>query len=68
MTNLYIYLRVALGNLTTCEEGQNLLEYALLVAIIALACVTAVNSVASAINSVFGNFYTAPTSGGLLAS
>ena len=37
------------------EEGQDLVEYALLVALIALVCVTAVGSVATAINTVFSN-------------
>ena len=35
------------------EEGQDLAEYALLVALIALVCVTGVRNVASAVNSVF---------------
>ena len=35
------------------EQGQDLVEYALLVALIALVCVSGVNNVASAINSVF---------------
>ena len=37
------------------EDGQDLVEYALLVALIALVCVTGVSNVASAINSVFSN-------------
>jgi pilus assembly protein Flp/PilA len=37
------------------EEGQDLVEYALLVALIALVCVTGVSNVASAINTVFSN-------------
>ena len=35
------------------DEGQDLVEYALLVALIALVCVAGVNNVATAINSVF---------------
>jgi len=35
------------------EEGQDLVEYALLVALIALVCVTGVSDVASAVNTVF---------------
>jgi len=37
------------------EEGQDLVEYALLVALIALVCITGVNNVASAVNTVFTN-------------
>jgi Flp pilus assembly pilin Flp len=36
-------------------EGQDLVEYALLVALVALVCVTGVNNVATAVNSVFTN-------------
>jgi pilus assembly protein Flp/PilA len=37
------------------EEGQDLVEYALLVALIALVCITGVSKVATAVNSVFSN-------------
>jgi pilus assembly protein Flp/PilA len=37
------------------EDGQDLVEYALLVALIALVCVTGVSNVASAINTVFSH-------------
>ena len=37
------------------DEGQDLVEYALLVALVALACVAGVNNVATAVNSVFTN-------------
>ena len=40
------------------DEGQDLVEYALLVALIALVCVSGVNNVATAINSVFTNIST----------
>lgn len=42
-------------SLMNCEEGQNLVEYALLVALIALVAVTGVNAVATAVNTVFSN-------------
>ncbi|MGA9060132.1 MAG: Flp family type IVb pilin [Terracidiphilus sp.] len=35
------------------EEGQDLVEYALLVALIALVCITGVSNVATAVNTVF---------------
>ena len=37
------------------EEGQDLVEYALLVALIALVAVTGVQSVATAVNTVFSS-------------
>ena len=37
------------------DEGQDLVEYALLVALVALVCVAGVNNVATAVNSVFTN-------------
>jgi pilus assembly protein Flp/PilA len=37
------------------EEGQDLIEYALVVALIAFAATAGMNSVASSINTAFGN-------------
>jgi pilus assembly protein Flp/PilA len=37
------------------EEGQDLTEYALLLTLIALACLAAMNGLAAAICKVFGN-------------
>ena len=66
MTTIFLNPCAALRELTKSGEGQNLVEYALLVALIALACAAAVSSVASAINGVFNNFYVPPTPGGFL--
>lgn len=52
-TLLNIYVRFQ--GLKDGEEGQDLVEYALLVALIALVCITGVNNVASAVNTVFTN-------------
>ena len=49
--NLYVKLQ----SLKNDEEGQDLVEYALLVALIALVCVSGVNNVATAINGVFSS-------------
>jgi len=49
--NLYVKLQ----DLKNGEEGQDLVEYALLVALIALVCVSGVNNVATAINGVFSS-------------
>ncbi len=37
------------------EEGQDLLEYALLISLIALVCVVAITSAGSNVNTIFGN-------------
>jgi len=55
MNETFLKLFVKLQNLKTSEEGQDLVEYALLVALIALVCVTGVSKVATAVNSVFTN-------------
>jgi pilus assembly protein Flp/PilA len=45
------YLKVC--RLINREEGQNLVEYALMIVLISLACVAGVQKVTSAINTVF---------------
>jgi pilus assembly protein Flp/PilA len=50
LKNLVYYLRAKLGR---NESGQDLLEYALLVALIALVCVVAITSTGSGVNSIF---------------
>ncbi len=51
--NTLLKLFVKVQDLKNGEEGQDLVEYALLVALIALVCISGVNQVASAINTVF---------------
>ncbi len=51
MLRLYIFLQ----GLKESEEGQDLVEYALLVALIALAAISGVNHVATAVTKVFSN-------------
>ena len=55
MNNLFLTLYVKLQNLMNREEGQDLVEYALLVCLIALAAITGVNKVATAVTTVFSN-------------
>jgi len=43
------------------DEGQDLLEYALLVALIALVCVTAITLAGTNVNTIFGNIASALT-------
>jgi Flp pilus assembly pilin Flp len=38
------------------EHGQDLVEYALVIALISLTVITSVNGVATAVNTVFSNF------------
>jgi pilus assembly protein Flp/PilA len=49
---------VKLQNVATSEGGQDLVEYALLVALIALAAIGGVKHVATAVNGVFSNIST----------
>jgi len=49
--NLIYYVRRLLRN----ESGQDFLEYALLVALIALVCVLAITSTGSQLNKIFQN-------------
>jgi pilus assembly protein Flp/PilA len=53
MRDTLLKLYVKFQDLRNGEEGQDLVEYALLVALIALVCITGVNNVATAVNSVF---------------
>jgi pilus assembly protein Flp/PilA len=55
MSNTLLNLFVKFQGLKNGEEGQDLVEYALLVALIALVCISGVNNVATAVNSVFSN-------------
>lgn len=55
MNNLFLALYVKMQTLLANDEGQDLVEYALLVCLIALAAITGVKSVASAVNTVFTN-------------
>jgi pilus assembly protein Flp/PilA len=53
MNNLLLKLYVKFQNLMSREEGQDLVEYALVVAIIALGSVAAMNSLANSISTEF---------------
>jgi len=58
MNSLMQKVYVKVQNLMDREEGQDLVEYALLITLVALGVVTGVNNVASAINTVFTNIST----------
>ena len=55
MNELFLKLFVKFQGLKNSEEGQDLVEYALLVCLIALAAITGVRHVASAVTAVFSN-------------
>jgi Flp pilus assembly pilin Flp len=52
--NLFAYLRTFVRN----DEGQDLLEYALLVALIAIVCFVAVGDTGTAVNNIFTDIAT----------
>ena len=58
MNTMFIKLIVKLQELTNREEGQDLVEYALLVSLIALAAITGAGKVATAVNSAFSTIST----------
>jgi pilus assembly protein Flp/PilA len=55
MNNLFLALYVKFQTLMAREEGQDLVEYALLVSLVALAAIVGVKNVATAVTTVFGN-------------
>jgi pilus assembly protein Flp/PilA len=58
MNNLFLTLYVKMQNLMSNEEGQDLVEYALLISLVALAVISGVSNVATAIKTVFTNIST----------
>jgi pilus assembly protein Flp/PilA len=58
MNNLFLKLYIKVQDLMNREEGQDLVEYALLITLIALAAVTGIGKVATAVNSVFSTIST----------
>jgi len=55
MNNLLINLYVKFQDLTNREEGQDLVEYALVVALIAFGATAGMTQLSTAINNAFGN-------------
>lgn len=55
MSEVFLKLFVRLQCLAIHEEGQDLVEYALLVCLIALAAISGVNKVSSAVTKVFSD-------------
>jgi len=55
MNNLLLKLYVKFQDLASREEGQDLVEYALVVALIAFGATTGMGKLASGINSAFSS-------------
>lgn len=55
MNDIFLKCWVALQNLQSSEQGQDLVEYALLVCLIALGGIAGVRHVATAVTNVFSN-------------
>ena len=58
MNDLLLKLHVTVQRLTRGIEGQDLVEYALLTCLIALAAIAGVRHVATAVTAVFSNIST----------
>jgi pilus assembly protein Flp/PilA len=58
MNDLMLKMYVACKNLMAREEGQDLVEYALVVALIAFGAVAGMNALAGGINTAFGDVST----------
>jgi pilus assembly protein Flp/PilA len=58
MNNLLLNLYVKFQGLVNREEGQDLVEYALVVALIAFGATAGMTSLASGINTAFSNVST----------
>lgn len=58
MNNLLLKLYVKMQGLIDGEEAQDLVEYALVVALIALAATAGMRSLASGVNTAFSNLST----------
>ena len=55
MKDALLKLYIKIQDLLTQDEGQDLVEYALIVALLSLAAVAGMQSLAGGINAAFGN-------------
>ena len=62
MKNRFLTFSIKIQNMLSREEGQDLIEYALVVALIAFAATAGMATLANNINSAFGNIGTKLTS------
>ena len=61
MKDMFLKIYIKIQGLLSQDEGQDLIEYALIVALIALACTAGMNALASAINTGLTNLGTTLT-------
>jgi pilus assembly protein Flp/PilA len=61
MKDMFLKLSVKVQVLMMREEGQDLIEYALVVALIAFAATAGMNSLAASVNTAFTNIGTTLT-------
>ncbi len=61
MNQALLKLTLIRQSLLNGEEGQDLVEYALLLSLIALGCITAIGSVTTAITGIFSRISTSLT-------
>jgi Flp pilus assembly pilin Flp len=64
MNTMLLKAYVKFQNLTNSEEGQDLVEYALLVALLSLFCVAAIGLVANSLSTKFSGIATTITNAG----
>jgi len=55
MNNLFLAMYVKLNNVMQHEEGQDLIEYALVAALIAVVSIAMLQKVGTAVKAVFSN-------------
>ncbi|HEY1806471.1 MAG TPA: Flp family type IVb pilin [Terracidiphilus sp.] len=55
MNNALLRMHVKLQELAIGEGGQDLVEYGLLVALVALVCISGISKVAGGVNTAFSN-------------
>jgi pilus assembly protein Flp/PilA len=58
MKDQMLKLSIKIQNLLSREEGQDLIEYALVVALVAFAATAGMKTLANGINTAFGNIST----------
>ena len=58
MNNALLKLYVRVHALKDGEDGQDLVEYGLLVTLVALVCISGISNVASGVNAAFSNIST----------
>lgn len=58
MNNAFLRLRVKFETFRSCEEGQDLVEYGLLLTLISLGLISGINGIAKAVTNIFSNIST----------